>query len=161
MEPDLIHTGRIDLSWRSYNRPVQSPALLDAFKRVMKFCEVIHLIIRTGELRGRVPSVLVQKSAVDYHFGTYFIKHHVQAILPKLWKVLFYYSSSVVITVQRFFTKPKIFLPLHYKTHLKKIRITRKVPIPPISQAKVRAACPTGGSTLFRILRDSPPSTSR
>lgn len=44
--PNLIRKKRIDLAWPSHIRPVQITRLLDASKRVMKFCGLIHLTVR-------------------------------------------------------------------------------------------------------------------
>lgn len=85
---------------------------------------------------------MVWDLAVDCIFGTSFIDHHVKAIILELRNVVFYHLPSVAITCQRSFAKPEISLTFESEDQSRKLRTTRKVTIPPVSQANLQARVP-------------------
>lgn len=148
-EPKTIHKRRIDPTWHSYFRPVKSSEILDASKWIVKFCSLIQFTIRIGELWGSVPFLLVQNLAVKCPAGASFIGRHVFCILPRLWKLVLYHSSSVSATGQRYPNRLETSLSLKFRDRFPKIRTTQKLATSPTSQARVPAKCRIKGTTLL------------
>lgn len=138
--PNAVYKRRADPVWHAHIRPVQSPTLLKASKRVTNFCRLIYLTVCTGEFGAAVPFFAVQSLAVEFLLETSFTDHFVKATLPGLRKATFYPSRSVAIIGKRSFTKPQASLDrpkasftLKLKDRSQKNRTTRRVIILPMS----------------------------
>lgn len=149
-EPDtgadlyLTHKRRLHPAWHSYTPSVQSPRLLDKYKRVMRSCGLTYLIVRIGEFWARVPLLVVQIFAVDSLPGTSFIDLNVKAIFSELRRTIFYYHSFVATVILRSLTRLKASLINELQNQSRKAQTTRNITIRPASKAKVRAHPPTG-----------------
>lgn len=143
--------------WHSFNRPVQSLRLLDAFKQKSKPCNFIHLTVRTGGFRARLPFLAVQNLAVHCLLRLAFINQHVKAILLGLRKAVLHRSPSVAITGQRSFGKLRTPLSFAFQNPSRKVRKKRGKPVPPMSQANLQAQCPPG--SLYSVQKAPKPAT--
>lgn len=110
----LIQKRRMDPACRL--RAIQSPRPLDASKRVMNFCGIIHLAVTIGMFQAEAPLREERNLAVNCLLAMSFIESHARAALPTPQDICFYLSSSVAITGLFFLKKPKNLALLNLNT---------------------------------------------
>lgn len=161
--PNLISAHRVPASWAPYVKPVKLPRLVSASKQSLSVIGFIQLVTRIGELKVRIPFLVVTKLVTDMILGTSFLDRYVKAIIPGNRKVLLKGAPSISIVG---YTRSKTGAtesndgrPLFDTTSLprqtvsQKVRLAEKVTVPPMTQITARAQSEVSG---MRFLQSHP-----
>ena len=160
--PNIISLRRLPAAWQSLIKPVKDPGLVTASRQSLPVHGTILLTLRIGQLQMRVAFLVVSRLAADMILGTTFIDRHVRAILPSARKIALKGAPSVPIigetkkkgTPPPTAAEPQVDRPNTTRTPAstvsRKIRLARRVTVPPMSQTQVEVQSDIGGLSFLQ-----------